>query len=263
MWRSSAAWPANSPPRSKVIVRRASPGKGRRTSAMPGTIAAERLSSLGSRKMKRLFLSTSEVTSALPTSLRKISRSASRWPKLSRFWTSAALSDWGWGVKLLLVPAVPAGHSLLSAVGAEAAASWGPEGGRPNLLSDLQGDRPSALGCYRDRLARRPRGNDTAPPVAGRKLDRLQAAGTAPSSPQRNSEPSAHIRCRTQASLRATATRARAMPRRLATCMPQARRADHFRLRTSSEWAASYKAVLASSSPHRLMPPCTSVSPDW
>src|SRR3954451_22236133 len=86
-----------------------------------------------------------------------------------------ALSDWGWGVKLLLVPAVPAGHSLLSAVGAETAASRGPGGGRPDLLSDLQGDRPSALGCYRDRLARRPRGNDTAPPVAGRKLDRLQA----------------------------------------------------------------------------------------
>src|SRR3954454_2175142 len=106
-----------------------------------------------------------------------------------------AFSDWGWGVKLLLVPAVPAGHSLLSAVGAETAASRGPGGGRPNLLSDLQGDRPSALGCYRDRLARRPRGNDTAPPVAGRKLDRLQAgpAGIAPSSPQRNSEPSAHI----------------------------------------------------------------------
>src|SRR3954452_3781949 len=100
-----------------------------------------------------------------------------------------ALSDWGWGVKLLLVPAVPAGHSLLSAVGAETAASWGPGGGRPDLLSDLQGDRPSALGCYRDRLACRPRGNDTAPPVAGRKLDRLQAAGIAPSSPQRNSEP--------------------------------------------------------------------------
>ena len=39
--------------------------------------------------------------------------------------------------------------------------------------------------------------------------------------------------------LRATATRARAMPRRFATCMPQARSADHFVLRISSEWAAS------------------------
>ena len=35
------------------------------------------------------------------------------------------------------------------------------------------------------------------------------------------------------------ATRARAIPRRFATCMPQARSADHFVLRISSEWAAS------------------------
>src|SRR5947209_17894872 len=75
-----------------------------------------------------------------------------------------AFSDWGWWVKPLLVPAAPVGHSLLSAVGASAAASRGPEGGRPNLLSDLRGHRPSAPGCYRDRHARRPHGNDTAPP---------------------------------------------------------------------------------------------------
>src|SRR4051795_5708754 len=56
---------------------------------MPATTAAERLSSFGSRTVKRLFRSTSEVTLALPTSLRKISRSASQCPKLSRFWTSA------------------------------------------------------------------------------------------------------------------------------------------------------------------------------
>jgi hypothetical protein len=75
-----------------------------------------------------------------------------------------SFSDWGWVVKLLLVPAAPVGHSLLSAVGAVAAASWGPEGGRPNLLSDLRGGCLSAQGCYRDRLARRPHGNDMAPP---------------------------------------------------------------------------------------------------
>ena len=57
--------------------------------------------------------------------------------------------------------------------------------------------------------------------------------------PKRNSLPSAHMRCRMTASLRATATRARAMPRRLATLMPQARNADHFVLRIRSEWAAS------------------------
>ena len=52
-----------------------------------------------------------------------------------------AFSDWGWGVKLLLVPAAPVGHSLLSAVGALTAASWGPEGGRPNLSDELRGNR--------------------------------------------------------------------------------------------------------------------------
>ena len=56
---------------------------------MPATTAAERLSSLGSRKVKRLFRSTSEVTFALPCSLRKISRSPSQCPKLSRLPTSA------------------------------------------------------------------------------------------------------------------------------------------------------------------------------
>src|SRR3954449_8551517 len=75
-----------------------------------------------------------------------------------------AFSDWGWRGQPLLVPAAPVGRSLLSAVGAGAAAPRGPGGGRPNLLSDLRGSRPSAPGCYRDRLARRPHGNDTAPP---------------------------------------------------------------------------------------------------
>src|SRR3954447_19977202 len=75
-----------------------------------------------------------------------------------------AFSDWGWWVKPLLVPAVPVGRSLLSAVGAWAAASRGPEGGRPNLCRDLGGVRPPARSSQRDRLARRPHGNDTAPP---------------------------------------------------------------------------------------------------
>ena len=56
---------------------------------MPAITAAERLSSFGSRKVKRLFRSTSEVTFALPASLRKISRSASQCPNASRVPTSA------------------------------------------------------------------------------------------------------------------------------------------------------------------------------
>jgi len=57
--------------------------------------------------------------------------------------------------------------------------------------------------------------------------------------PKRNATPSTHIRWRMVASLRATATRALAMPRRLAIVMPQARKLDHFLLRTRSECAAS------------------------
>src|SRR5215218_9978844 len=53
-----------------------------------------------------------------------------------------AFSDWGSGFKPLLVPAAPVGHSLLSAVGARAAASRGPEGGRPNLCRDLRSGWP-------------------------------------------------------------------------------------------------------------------------
>src|SRR3954452_5794312 len=115
------------------------------------------------------------------------------------YYSLRTFSDWGWGVKPLLVPAAPVGRSLLSAVGALAAASRGPEGGRPNLCRDLGGVRPPARSSQWDRLARRPHGNDTAPPVVGRKLDLPQAADAASSLPQRNSASSAHMRCRTLA----------------------------------------------------------------
>jgi hypothetical protein len=83
--------PANSLPRSKVTVRRAASGSPRSARAMPARTAAERRSSFGSREAKRLFLSTSEVTFALPCCLRKISRSASQCPNVSRPSTSAGL----------------------------------------------------------------------------------------------------------------------------------------------------------------------------
>jgi len=90
----------------------------------------------------------------------------------------------------------------------------------------------------RDHLAHRPHGNDAAPPSSGGNWNssaHAAAAGAAACLPQRNSLPSAHMRCRITASLRATATRARAMPRRLATFIPHARSADHLLLRISSE----------------------------
>ena len=50
---------------------------------------------------------------------------------------------------------------------------------------------------------------------------------------------SIHIRWRMTASFLATAIFAYAMPRRLATASPQARKVDHLLLRTRSECAAS------------------------
>ena len=47
--------------------------------------------------------------------------------------------------------------------------------------------------------------------------------------PQRNSDLSTHMRCRMTARLRATATRARTMPRRFAICMPKARSEDQIK----------------------------------
>src|SRR3954469_14724925 len=91
----------------------------------------------------------------------------------SRTAANERFSDWGWGVKLLLVRAAPVGHSLLSAVGSVAAASWGPEGRRPNLCGDLRGGCLSAPGCCRDHLTRRSHGNDLAPPVLWAETDLL------------------------------------------------------------------------------------------
>jgi len=57
--------------------------------------------------------------------------------------------------------------------------------------------------------------------------------------PKSNSSPVTQMRCMITASLRATATVARFMPRRLATETPQARSRDHLRVRVISADAAS------------------------
>jgi hypothetical protein len=130
-------------------------------------------------------------------------------------------------------------HSLLFAVGA-----WPPHDGvrrarRLNLSRDLRG-----IATLRFRTLNEitspivPTGTTSAPPLQAESAIPFFHAVTA-CLPQRNSDLSTHMRCRMTASLRATATRARAMPRRFATCMPQARSEDHFVLRISSEWAAS------------------------
>ena len=60
-----------------------------------------------------------------------------------------------------------------------------------------------------------------------------------PAPPKSNSSPVTQMRCMITASLRATATVARFMPRRLATEIPQACRRDRFRERVISTDAAS------------------------
>jgi YVTN family beta-propeller protein len=62
---------------------------------------------------------------------------------------------------------------------------------------------------------------------------------TAASLVQRNSVPSAQMRCMITASRRASATIALFMPRRLAICIAQALSHDHFAERNSMAWAAS------------------------
>jgi hypothetical protein len=144
------------------------------------------------------------------------------------------------GVKLFLSPfAIPVSHSLLFAVGA-----WPPHDGvrrarRPNLSRDLSGIAALRLWTLSEIASPIvPTGTTRHPPSSGGNWNsscHAAALGAAACLPQRNSLPSAHMRCRITASLRATATRARAMPRRLATFMPHARSADHFVLRISSE----------------------------
>ena len=125
----------------------------------------------------------------------------------------------------------PTGHSLLFAVGARPPQDGVRRARRLNLTRDLEAHRLPAPDSQRDRLG--------------------------PSFPRerRGSYPR-------QAEIETPVVTSRPQ-RRLASPMPQARSADHLVLRISSECAASYSAVRANSSPHRLMPPCTSVSPDW
>src|SRR3954453_448781 len=85
----------------------------------------------------------------------------------------------------------------------------------------------------------------------------------AASLPKRNSLPSTQRRWRTVASLRASATFARRAPRRFATSSAQRFRVENLPARVSITFAASYKAARTIASPTLLIPPVTSVSPDW
>lgn len=82
--------------------------------------------------------------------------------------------------------------------------------------------------------------------------DRDRSAGLAVPA---ESVPSVHIRWRTTAIRRATATMARRMPQRCATFIPQALSHDQCRLWVSSTCAASYGIVRSMVSPDLETPP--------
>src|ERR1700735_2956703 len=81
-------------------------------------------------------------------------------------------------------------------------------------------------------------GRDVVFPLLAGMLFRYAGRLAAPLD-QLNSVPSIHIRCRTTASFRATATLALRSPVRFATLMPQALSADHLATRVSITLAAS------------------------
>ena len=101
------------------------------------------------------------------------------------------------------------------------------------------------------------------PPCAYAAVAAAVASAAAGSLPQTNSVPSAQIRWSTVASLRASATFARRRPRRLATSIAQRFSLLNRVTRDSSALAASCRATRTDASPILVIPPVTSVSPDW
>src|SRR3954447_4297621 len=89
----------------------------------------------------------------------------------------------------------------------------------------------------------------------------ITAAAT--SVPKRKLVPSTHIRCRMVASLRASATLARFMPRRPATSSAQRFRLENRLALVNITWPPSKRPFPTIASPALLIPPVTSVSPDW
>src|SRR5690349_22153110 len=131
-----------------------------------------------------------------------------------------------------------------------------PRRGTHSTTHGLTGSRVPATGPRRS-------GTDPSRPELARLPPSSADHAAAASWPKRNSLPSTQRRWRTVASLRASATLARRAPRRLATSSPQRFRVENLPDRVSITFAASYRAVRTIASPALLIPPVTSVSPDW
>ncbi len=133
---------------------------------------------------------------------------------------------------LLFAGLAPLGHTLLFAVDARPPHDGVRKARRLNLFHDFAGFRPQFETL-----------NEIALPIVPKGPIRiiLSSESFVLCSPfcQFRRAPSVHMRCRMTARLRATATRARAMPRCLAIFMPQARSEDHLRLRVISVSAVS------------------------
>jgi len=107
----------------------------------------------------------------------------------------------------------------------------------------LASDERKVQADMRTHLIHRP-ARDIVPPLGGARVFLLSglilpAHAAAASLVQRNSVPSTHMRCRTTANRRASATIAFFNPRRLAICIAHALSQDHFTERTSTICAAS------------------------
>lgn len=139
-------------------------------------------------------------------------------------------------------PYTKAGHmsasdpikSLLNNLARRVPSTYGVSRARPlNLLNDLGRVRPRIVPANEIAMPVSPRERSGSPLLGGSSSSfvgplSLFHADTRPGAlPKRNSVPLLHMPCKMTASLRATATRVRAMPRRLATYIPHALRLDH------------------------------------
>ena len=158
----------------------------------------------------------------------------------------------------------PIGNHTFRATGITAYLSNGGLLGHCNLYRALGAARRLRAGRYAQSSLPRPRGTS----LAGGELWAISCAANAAADAtissrlQRNSPPSAHMRCMITASWRATATIARRRPRRLAMAIPQAFSADHWATRVNRACAARNNASRASRSPLLLIAPLRSISPE-
>ena len=136
------------------------------------------------------------------------------------------------------------GLVLLFGIGTKALPSWDSKTRRNNLLGGLAVRRTAG-----------PSGQTNSPHPSSREghlstarwsssfllsplILRGSHAAAVSSRVQRNSVPSTHMRCMITANLRASATIAFFIPRRLAICIAQALSQDHLLVRVNMTWAA-------------------------